>query len=259
MNTTSPPDIDGLAERVLADYDRHDPSTVFADGLRLSIEEGQRLQDAVAHKRERRGERVVGYKIGCIFKGNQQLLGVTHPVSGRLWSTEQHADGARLARANFANVAIEGEFAVTLSRDVPRDASLAVIAEAVEQVFPVIELHNLRLLGVEPRGAELIANNAIHCGVVRGVGSPRPVANVATDLSIRFDGQVVDRWTDIRWPEGILQTVGWLADRLANLNQQLTRGQTILTGALGPPLPVAHVGHVQVESSQFGAVEAWFE
>ncbi|MDA0677053.1 MAG: hypothetical protein O2788_03495 [Chloroflexi bacterium] len=33
----------------------------------------------------------------------------------------------------------------------------------------------------------------------------------------------------------------------------------ILTGALGPPLPLAEVEHVKITSSQFGEVEAWFD
>ena len=115
-----------LAERMLEDYDSHNPGTVFAEGLRLSITDAYRLQAQVAQLRERRGEQLVGYKIGCVCSENQERHGLSHPVYGRLWSTEQYSNDVDLATRDFANVAIEGEFAVTLRDDVelgnPRSA-----------------------------------------------------------------------------------------------------------------------------------------
>jgi 2-keto-4-pentenoate hydratase len=252
-------DFDLLAERMLRDYDRRMPGTLFADGIRLSLEEARRLQDTVAELRQRRGERIVGYKIGSVSPINQKRNGLTHPVSGRLWSTEQHSSGAKLPKSSFANVAIEGEFAVTLCRDIrPGIDSLQAVIDSVELVFPVIELHNLVFRGGDPKGAELIANNAIHSGVVRGSGCPTPTLPCVTDLSIRFDGKVVDAWSEIKWPDDMVQSIGWLADQLAQTGLHLQSGQTILTGAFGPPLPVADVSEVQVSSSQFGSVTATF-
>ena len=36
---------------------------------------------------------------------------------------------------------------------------------SIESIFPLIEIHNLVFNGVEPHGAELLANNALHAGV----------------------------------------------------------------------------------------------
>jgi 2-keto-4-pentenoate hydratase len=259
MIETDHVNLESVAERMLRDYDARTPGTVFADGLRLSLDNAWQLQDAVASLREQRGERVVGYKVGCVCPENQKRHGLSHPVWGRLWSTEQYTDGARLSKDNFANVAIEGEFAVTLSHNIdPGNVSSATIIESVEQVFPVIELHNLAFRGADPKGHELIANNAIHAGIVRGQGCTKPDTSAETDLSITFDGRMVDEWKKIRWPSDILQAVGWLTERLAGHGLRLRRGETLLTGALGPPIPVCDVHHVKVASTRFGAVDASF-
>ena len=71
-----------IATRILSDYDSHSLGTIFADGLRLGIEEAWRLQAAVAKLRENRGEKVIGYKIGCVSEVHQKALGITHPVLG---------------------------------------------------------------------------------------------------------------------------------------------------------------------------------
>ena len=107
-----------LAGRMLADYDNATPGTVFAEGLRLTPAEAWRLQSAVADLRERRGERIVGYKIGCVCEGNQKMMGLTHPAWGRLWSTELHETGADLKKARYSNPSMEAEFAISLAAPV---------------------------------------------------------------------------------------------------------------------------------------------
>ena len=236
-------DTDYLAEQMLRDYDAHTPGTPFADGLRVSIDEAYQLQKRVARLREQRGEHLVGYKIGCVCPGNQERNGLSHPVYGRLWSTEQHASDVALDTNEFANVAIEGELAISLCRDVePTDTSIHVIAAAVDQVFTVIELHNLVFHSDHPRGAELIANNAIHAGVVCSAGTRPPTISTCTELSVALDGRTVAHWSGRRWPDDVLQAVPWLVAELAKGGCQLKAGQTVLTGAWGPPLPLERQG-----------------
>ncbi len=251
--------VEAIAERMLADYDAANPGTVFAEGLRLSIPDAWRLQTAVAALREQRGEAVVGYKIGCVCKGNQQMMGLPHPVWGRLWSSEQHQDGIHLQKSAFANLALEAEFAVTLGRAIDTDkASPGELLDSIAAVYPVIELHNLVLRGEPPRGHELIANNGILAGVVGGERIADPSTPLTTDLALVFDGKTVDSWASLRWPDDILSAIGWLAEKQAEAGRRLERGAMILTGAFGPPIPLEDKTRVDVTSSAFGNVSATF-
>ena len=248
-----------LATQMLIDYDAHHPGTVFSDGLRLELDDAWRLQAAVAALREQRGEAVVGYKIGCVAEGNQRAMGLSHPVYGRLWSTEQHSDGVQLYKKDFANVGIEAEFAVTLAQPIDlASASVEQVADAVEYIYPVIELHNLVMRSDPPTGHELIANNGIHAGVVRGPGVEVSQASLTTDLALVFDGETIDSWSSLQWPGDILSAVKWLAERLTESGQQLKKGDMILTGAFGPPIPLGGKTKVDVTSSAFGNVSATF-
>ena len=251
-------DINALAPRMLADYDAHNPGSVFREGLRLSMSEAWDLQSAVTALREQRGERVIGYKIGMVNEASQKTNGLPHPAWARLWDTEQYVDCTRLKKSAFANVGIEGEFAVTLGRDLTPEMAMDDLAQSMAEVFPVIELHNVVFHSEQPRGHELIANNAIHAGVIRGESVPLP-GECTTDLAVYLDEQKVDAWQDINWPGDILRSVGWLVTKLASIDIVLSAGDMILTGALGPPLPLAEVEHVKITSSQFGEVQAWFD
>jgi 2-keto-4-pentenoate hydratase len=252
-------DINALAPRMLADYDAHNPGTVFGEGLRLTMPDAWALQSAVTTLREQRGERVIGYKIGMVNEASQRSTGLPHPAWGRLWDTEQYVDGVRLQKNQFANIGIEGEFAVTLGRDLAPGMNMQQLANSIAEVFPVIELHNVVFRGDAPRGHELIANNAIHCGVVRPESVALNDVDSTTDLAVYLDERKVDAWQGIAWPGDVLKSVGWLVSKLASIDIALVQGDTILTGALGPPLPLGEVAHVKITSSQFGDVQAWFD
>ena len=98
--------IDSLAQRMLDDYDSKKPGMLFAEGLTMNVNEAWQLQIAVADLRIKRGEKPVGYKIGLVSKGNQEMIGMNHPAWGRVWDTEQHADDAQLKKSNYANYAM---------------------------------------------------------------------------------------------------------------------------------------------------------
>ena len=250
--------VNDIAARMLADYDAVTPGTVYADGLRLDLPDAWRLQTAVARLREARGERVIGYKVGCVSPGNQQLMGVPHPVWGRLWDTEQHCAGAKLAKTDYANISIEAEFGVTLFRDVVPGMSIDAVAACVDAVYPLLELHNLVMRGETPNGHELVGNNCIHSGVVRGAPVTDLNKTSQTDLKLLYDGEIVDEWMALNWPGDLLSAVGWLAGNLAEHNVRLKAGDLLLTGAWGPPIPVNDYTLVEVTSSGFGNVSACF-
>jgi 2-keto-4-pentenoate hydratase len=167
--------IDALAARQLADYDQRRPGTLFADGVELTIDQGYALQSAVTELRQKRGEKVVGYKVGCTSPTIRSQLGIDHCIMGSLFDSEQHPSGAILSGDSYSHLACEGELAIELSRQPSlTDFQSDGIPGCVSRVFPVIELHQYVTRAKSPNAAELIANNAIHAGVVAGSGIKVP-------------------------------------------------------------------------------------
>src|SRR5947209_175427 len=108
-----------LAQRMLADYDARTPGQLCGEPLDLTTAGAYALQAEIARLRQQRGEKVIGYKVGCTSKRIQVQLGVNEPIFGRLFDTECHPSGVHLSWARYANLAVEGEMAVRLSRDLP--------------------------------------------------------------------------------------------------------------------------------------------
>lgn len=245
-----------MARRQLSDYDARSPGTLFASGeVALSVEEAYVLQITVSALRQQRGEQVAGYKIGCVSRTIRRQLGIEHPVFGHVYSTEIYQSPAVLAGNRFHQPAIEGEFAVTLARDA-RDANeVAAHPERfVDSMFPVIELHNYSFRAPVPSAGELIANNALHAGVVRSrhcteMGVPGPV-----EIRVEINGRVDDR--SMVDP---LATVPELIARTREVGISPRKGSLLLTGS---PLPLYRVGpgdRIRVSCRGMPSVQARFK
>src|SRR5882724_11687929 len=136
-------DLQELAARQLADFDARTPNRMFYESVDLTTAQAYELQDEVTRLRERRGEKIIGYKVGCTSAAIQQQLGISEPIFGRLFKTGCHATGVRLSSNDYANPAVEGEYAVRLARDLPGSPlSDQQYGQAVQEIFPVIELHH---------------------------------------------------------------------------------------------------------------------
>tara|TARA_B100002051_G_scaffold203884_1_gene194132 strand:+ start:444 stop:1226 length:783 start_codon:yes stop_codon:yes gene_type:complete len=252
--------LDVYAHKILDDYDAKTPSGIFKDKISISIEDALRIQLAVTNLREKRGEEVIGYKIGCVSKDTQRKMGFTKPAWGRLWKNELYLDGVTLDKRNFANPAMEAEFGIVLNRDLtPELVNLDYILDSIETIHPIIEIHNLVFNGDPPFGAELLANNAIHAGVVMGKPTKANIKSEITDLKLIFDNEIIDTWSDKKWPHDMLSEVEWLVKEQDKIGNILKKGNLILTGAYGLPIPINDKKFIEVTSSLFGNVSALFQ
>lgn len=227
-------EVAALAERQLADYDARRPGTIFSDPeFNPSVTDAYRLQIATAGLRVDRGEAVAGYKIGCVSAAVRKQLNVNHPVFGHVFHSEIWDSPAVLPGDAFCQLGIEGEFALEIAEDVTDPESLRIAPRNwVRAVFPVIELHNVVSRGPIPSAAELIANNAIHAGIVR-VGTAKLEIGGSVSIRVAINGS----------EQGIAEvdpiaTLHELACLLGAYGISLRKGDIVLAGS---PLPVYRI------------------
>ncbi len=259
MNKLSLKELDLYSNQILEDYDAKNPSQIFKNCINLSNENALLIQSKVADLRLKRGEEIIGYKIGCVSKDTQKRMGLMHPASGFLWKSELHQTGVKLSKKDYSNPAMEAEFGVVLNRDInPELVSFNYILESVQLIYPLIEIHNLVFHGDPPNGPELLANNAIHAGVILGPENKINNDNEITDLKLVYENEVVDKWIDKKWPFDMLGEIEWLVRDKAKTNNILKKNDLILTGAYGFPVPINEKKLIEVTSSAFGDVSSTF-
>ena len=259
MSHLSTKDLDLFSNKILKDYDSKNPSSIFKDKIKITNEDALIIQLNVARLRVNRGDQIIGYKIGCVSKDTQKKMGFTQPACGYLWKSELHESGVTLNKKDYTNPAMEAEFGVILNRDIkPELSSFDYILQSIEGIYPLIEIHNLVFYGNEPHGAELLANNAIHAGIVLGSETKLPSDKIETDLKLIYDNEIIDTWTNKLWPNDMLSEIIWLIKEQAKNNNYLRKGNIILTGAYGFPVPIKDKKLIEVTSSAFGDVKAIF-
>jgi 2-keto-4-pentenoate hydratase len=186
-------------------------------------------------------------------------MGFSQPACGYLWKSELYASGVKLIKKDYTNPAMEAEFGVMLNRDIkPEPISFDYMLQSIEGIYPLIEIHNLVFHGNEPYGAELLANNAVHAGVVLGPETKLPIEKIETDLKLIYDNEIMDTWNKKIWPVDMLSELNWLVNELAKNNNYLKKDDLILTGAYGFPVPINDKKLIEVTSSVFGDVKATF-
>jgi len=259
MSHLSQKELDLFTNKILEDYDAKNPGAIFKEKIEIGNEDALLIQSNVARLREKRGEVIIGYKIGCVSKDTQKKMGFTQPACGYLWKSELYTSGVALNKKNYTNPAMEAEFGIILNRDIKAElSSFGYILESIEGIYSLIEIHNLIFYGDEPHGAELLANNAIHAGVVLGPVTKLPIDKIETNLKLIYDNEIIDTWVNKRWPHDMLSEIEWLVKELAKKRIYLKKGDLILTGAYGFPVPINDKKLIEVTSSAFGDVKATF-
>jgi 2-keto-4-pentenoate hydratase len=245
--------LDEVAARQLLDYDSKDIGTVFNEES-FTIPDAYKIQGKVAALREQRGETVIGFKTGCVSPALRESVGISHPVFGRLWDTEQWQTGVQLEPSQFATPAIEGELAVHLAKDLQgSDISERELLEAIDSVFVVIEMHNKVFRGT-PSGAELIANNTIHAGVIHTAEKASSLPDVPGPLTITIDGAQVAEVPGPDLRTTILDSLRWLAEELGKHDVAMLAGHTILCGTISDIHLIEPGAVVIVTTEDFGSV-----
>ena len=94
--------------------------------------------------------------------------------------------------------------------------------------------------------------------MVLGPETKLPIEKIETDLKLIYDNEIIDTWNNKMWPVDMLSELNWLVKEQAKNNNYLKKGDLILTGAYGFPVPINDKKLIEVTSSAFGKVKAIF-
>jgi 2-keto-4-pentenoate hydratase len=207
------------------------------------------------------GDRRVGAKIGLTSPVVQQSLGVHEPDFGALLASMAVPDGVEVDLAGLLQPRVEAEVAFVLGADLTDEQiTTADVIRAVDHLLPAIEIVDSRITGWDISIVDTVADNASAALFVLGT-TPRRL----TDVDLRLCGMVLEHAGE---PVSVgagaaclgnpLHAVGWLAGTLAAAGDPLRAGDVVLSGALGPMVPVAPGGAYEARISGLGTVRTCF-
>ncbi|OHV44597.1 fumarylacetoacetate hydrolase family protein [Pseudofrankia sp. BMG5.36] len=188
------------------------------------------------------GARPVGRKIGMTSPAVQRQLGVSQPNSGVLLDTMHVNDGAAVATSRLLQPLIEAELAVVLRADLDGDdLTLEDVRSAVGTVHAALEIVDSRIEGWDITIVDTIADNA-SSGVYVISSDYQQLGDRdlrTMEMELRRNGTVVSAGTGAACLGDPLHALAWLAATAQAQGVPLRAGETVLTGALGPMVPIA--------------------
>jgi 2-keto-4-pentenoate hydratase len=216
------------------------------------------------------GARVVGRKIGLSNPVVQAQFGVGQPDFGVLLDTMVCAAQAPVDSARTLQPKIEAEIAFVLAEDLDGDIiGRAEVAAATAYVVPALEIVDSRIAHWDISIVDTVADNASSGLFVLGdrrQGLGRlDLADCAMTMRRKTmhqggegEGAVVSTGTGAAVLGHPLASVAWLAATVRDLGSPLRAGEVILSGSLGPMVPVAPGDVFLADICGLGQVSATF-
>ncbi|MFH5927526.1 2-keto-4-pentenoate hydratase [Roseomonas xinghualingensis] len=204
-----------------------------------------------------------GFKIGATAKGMQAYLGLSHPCAGFCPAEGLREHHGTCRFADYRQAGVECEIGLRLAHDLaPGTHSRAALVEAVEHVFPAIEVVDQRYEDFVALGAPgIIADQVFHAGGV--VGAPAsgwPDLDLAAARGrVLVDGVERGQGLGAELLGHPLESLAWLAaSPAAEIFGGLRAGQVVFLGSVTPPIWLDGPCEVTVSFDLLGEVTARF-
>ena len=235
---------------------------------KMGMDDAYAVQSEILRQKLAQGRRVIGWKIGLTSKAMQYALGIDIPDSGILFDDMLFETGSAVPKGRFIQPRIEAEIAFVMKAPLAgADVSRADVIAATDYVAPSLEILDTRILRADPdtgqarNVCDTISDNAANAGVVL---SDQRHAVEAFDL--RWVGAIATRGGEVEETglgAGVLndpvESVVWLARRMAQYGQSIAPGQIILSGSFIRPVECPPGTDIRTDFGSFGTVAISFE
>lgn len=255
----SPLDIESAVESFWKERERgaYFPS---AWSGKLSLDQSYRVQLGLIAKREAAGERQIGWKVGLTAKAIQEQFGVHEPVFGCLLEEGLTKSGHIFEHGALIKPGFENEVCLRMGRDLAGLATTVVDArKAVDMCYPAIEIIETR--GDFTKDLPLaLADNAQQKAFILGAPTPLTADLDLASLGVRVEinGREVATGTGSAVLGDPLNSIVWLARKLAEFGRGLKAGEYVMSGSFTRQFPIAKSDHIAANFDRLGVAEARF-
>lgn len=259
--TLSPKALEAHAAEIRAAYAGHAIAPIREVVPSATLDDAYAIQETNTRFWISEGRTIVGAKIGLTARSVQQQLGVDQPDFGLLFADMAVPDGDNVAIGRLLQPKVEAEVAFVLARSPdPKIMTTAELINSVAYALPAIEIVDSRIANWNIGIVDTVADNASSGLFVLGT-RPVPLA----ELDLRLCGMVLEKNGDpVSFGAGAaclgnpLHALGWLAAKMATLGRPLQAGDVLLSGALGPMVPVAAGDAIETRIEGLGMVRVGF-
>lgn len=210
-----------------AELDRRPVTKITDAHPELDWDDAYAIQYEIRRRKEERGIRTAGLKMGLTSQAKMRQMGVSEPVYGFLPDSGSYADGAEIDRAAFIHPRVEAEVAVMTHTELAGPGChIGQVLQAVDFVAAALEIIDSRYENFRFDLKSVIADNTSASGFVCG-----SVMREVDDLDLPTLGVVMEKNGEVVETGAGAAVLGHPATSVAMLANMLSaRGETIPAG-----------------------------
>jgi len=219
---------------------------------KLSNDQAYAVLFGLMARRIAAGERQIGWKVGLTSKAIQQQFNVHEPVFGCI--LESQPSGYVFAPADLISPGFENELCLRLGKDLSGSITPDDARAAIDVVYPSLEI-------IETRGnlteqlALALADNAQQKTVILGSPVGLPARPETIEARVVINGVTAATGTGDAVLGNPLNSVVWLAAKLAEFGRSLKAGEIIMSGSFTRQFPIRTGDTIKCDFSGVGTVE----
>lgn len=205
------------------------------------IDLAYRVQSRLTERHLAAGARIVGRKIGLTSEAVQRQIGVARPDFGVLFDDMRYDGGDEIPMSRLLQPKAEAEVAFLLEHDILDASDAAAVRDAVALAYPALEIVDSRIADWKIGITDTVADNASSGVFVIGTDGTALDAFEPVDVTMTMTrgGEVVSQGTGRDCLGDPLNALAWLAATAIEFGSPLRAGDLVLSGALGPMVPVS--------------------
>jgi len=216
------------------------------------------IQDINTQIKVNHGHKIIGKKIGLTSFAVQEQLGVREPDFGMLFEDMYFENKAEVPSHILMQAKAETELAFVLKEDLTQsELTLKTVENAIDYALVAIEIVGSRVENWDINIMDTVADNASASHFVVGTSkiSLEDIDLINCKMQLFKNGELASEGTGKACMGNPLLAVKWLAEKMIELGQPLKKSELILSGALGPMVPIEKGDHLNASIDNFEVVE----
>lgn len=262
MGNLTEQEVSQLAEHLEnAELQAYEVTKITDDFPHMDYEDAFDIQWEIRRRKEARGNKVVGMKMGLTSWAKMKQMNVEHPCYGFLADYFSVPDGGEIVHEELIHPKIEAELAFVMKDALKGPGiNIADVLRATDFVMPAVEVIDSRYKDFKFDLKSVIADNSSSTRFVTGGRMAK-----ASDLDLKNLGVVMEvngRVVEVGAGAAVLghpaSSVAMLANMLAERGEELPAGSFVMIGAITAAVQVNKGDNFTVRYQDLGTLSGKF-
>ena len=223
----------------------------------MDWEDAYAVQYAIRARKEARGTKIAGLKMGLTSHAKMKQMGVEQPVYGFLTDYGACPEGGEIAMDRFIHPRVEAEVAVVTKRPLSgQGCHVGAVLASIDIVLPAVEIIDSRSKDFKFDLKSVVADNTSAACYVVGGRSARPEDLDMPTLGVVMEknGEIVELGAGAAVLGHPAASVAMLANMMAARGEEIPAGTFIMTGGITAAVAVEAGDHINIRYQGLGTL-----